>query len=197
MVDQVEKNLNFYFPLSDSFLSGWDKCILPGVEICIKLTRLINQFVSLHNNVSSKSVGNYSLQIISTSLTVHILELQSENFLSIEKALLQRAAKYDYKDVIAKTFLISEGKSTYYKDDVFDRAPIGRLVLAMVPEKTFTGDYKTNSSISKTSSWEVLNFRVRVHLWEQRQLMWAPVLSQLISQTWKLLGSITEAMASF
>ena len=48
------------------------------------------------------------------------------------------------KDVIAKTFLESEGTSIYYKDDVFDRAPISRLVFAMVPEKNFTSDYKTN-----------------------------------------------------
>ena len=143
-VDQSEKNLSFYFPLSDSFLSGIDKYILPGVETRIKLTRSINQFVLLHNNVSSKSVGNYSLQIVSASLSVHMLELRSESFLSIEKALLKKAAQYDYKDVIAKTFLISEGTSIYYKDDVFDRAPISRLVFAMVPEKDFTGDYKTN-----------------------------------------------------
>ena len=72
-----------------------------------------------------------------------MLELRSENFLSIGKALLKKAAQYDYKDVIAKTFLISEGSSTYYTDVVFDRAPISRLVFAMVPEKNFTGDYKT------------------------------------------------------
>ena len=72
-----------------------------------------------------------------------MLELRSESFLSIEKALLKKAAQYDYKDVIAKTFLISEGTSIYYKDDVFDRAPISRLVFAMVPEKYFTG-YKLN-----------------------------------------------------
>ena len=144
MVDQSEKNLSFNFPLSGSFLSGIDKYILPGVEIRIKLTRSINQFVLLHNNISSKSVGNYSLQIVSDSLSVHMLELRSESFLSIEKALLKKAAQYDYKDVIAKTFLISEGTSIYYTDDVFDRAPISRLVFAMVPEKNFTGDYKTN-----------------------------------------------------
>ena len=144
MVDQSEKTLSFYFPLSDSFLSGIDKYILPGVEIRIKLTRSINQFVLLHNNVSSKSVGTYSLQIVSASLSVHMLQLRSESFLSIEKALLKKAAQYDYKDVIAKTFLISEGTSIYYKDDVFDRAPISRFVFAMVPEKNFTGDYKTN-----------------------------------------------------
>ena len=133
MVDQSEKKLSFYFPLSDSFLSGIDKYILPGVEIRIKLTRSINQFVLLHNNVSSKSVGNYFLQIVSASLSVHMLELRSGSFLSIEKALLKKAAQYDYKDVIAKTFLISEGTGIYYKDDVFDRAPISRLVFAMVP----------------------------------------------------------------
>ena len=144
MVNQAQKKLNFYFPPSDSFLSSIDKYIIPGFEIRIKLTQSIDQFVLLHNNVSSKSVGNYSLQIVSASLSVQMLGLRSESCLSIEKALLQKSAQYDYKDVIAKTFLISEGTSIYYKDVVFDRAPISRLVFAMVPEENFTGDYKTN-----------------------------------------------------
>ena len=131
-------------PPSDSFLSSIDKYILPGVEIRIKLTQSINQFVLLNNNVSSKSVGNYSLQIVLASSSVHMLELRSKSFLSIKKALLKKGAQYDYQDVLAKSFSISEGTSVYYKDDVFDRAPIGRLVLAMVPEKNFTDDYKTN-----------------------------------------------------
>ena len=95
MVHQSEENSKFYFPLSDSFLSGIDKYILSGVEIRIKLTRSTNQFVLLHNNVSSKSVGNYSLQIVSTSSSVHMLEIRSESFLSLEKALLKKAVEYD------------------------------------------------------------------------------------------------------
>ena len=94
MLDQAEKNLNFYFPLSDSFLAGIGKDILPGVEIRIKLRRSIDQFVLLHNSVSSKSVGYYSLQIVSASLSVHTLELWSEKFLSNKKALLKKAAQY-------------------------------------------------------------------------------------------------------
>ena len=100
--------MNFYFPLSDSFFSGIDKYMFSGVEMRIKLTRSINRFVSLYNNVSSKSVGYYFLQFVSASLLVHKLELRSETFLTIEKAMLKKAAQYDYEDVIAKTFLISE-----------------------------------------------------------------------------------------
>ena len=85
-----------------------------------------------------------TLQIVSASSSVHMLELRSESFLSIKKALLKKGAQHDYQDVLGKTFSISEGTSIYYKDDVVDRAPISRLVLAMVPEKNFTGDYKTN-----------------------------------------------------
>ena len=96
----------------------------------------------------------------------------------MEKALLKEAAQY-YKDVIAKTFLISEGKSIYYKDDVFDKAPINRLVLAMVPEKNFTGDYRTPRSETLNSG--ALKLGERAHLWGQRQLMRTPAISGLIS----------------
>ena len=107
MVDQTEKKMHFYFPSPETFLSGIDNYILPGVEIRIKLMRSTNQFVLLHNSVFSKSVGNFSLRIVSSSLSVHMLEFRSESFLSIEKALLKKAAQCDYKDVIVKTILIS------------------------------------------------------------------------------------------
>ena len=73
-----------------------------------------------------------------------MLEFRSESFLSIEKALLKKAAQYDNEDVIAKTYLISEGAGLCYKNDLFDRALISRLVLAILPEKNFTGGYKTS-----------------------------------------------------
>ena len=57
---------------------------------------------------------------------------------------MKKAAQNDYKDVIAKTILISESTSINYKDDVFERAPISRLVLEKVPERKFTGDYRIN-----------------------------------------------------
>ena len=124
MADQTEEKTELL--LSFSFLSGLDKYILPGVETRIKLTRSINQFVLLHSIVSSKSVSNFSHQIVSASSSVHLLELRSENFLSIEKILLKKAAHYDYEGVKAYTFSISEGTSINYNDDVFDRAPISR-----------------------------------------------------------------------
>ena len=64
------------------------------------------------------------------------------SFVSIERVLLKEAAQYDYKDVVDKRFLISEGTSIYYKADVTDIAPISRWVHAMFPQK-ITGTYKT------------------------------------------------------
>ena len=140
--------MNFYIPLSDNFLSGIKKYILTGDENRIKLTRSINIFL-LHTTVSNKSVGNFSLQIVPANLSLHMLEFRSESSVSIEKALLKKAAQYDYEIIAAKTVLISEGTSIYYKDDVFDRAPISRLVLPMVSEENFTGENRTNPFLSR------------------------------------------------
>ena len=86
----------------------------------------------------------FSLQIVSASLSVHLLDLRSENFLSIKKVLLKKTAQNNYKDVVAKTFLLLEFRRISHKDDVFGRARISRPLLAMVPEINYTGNYRTN-----------------------------------------------------
>ena len=44
-----------------------------------------------------------------------------------------------------KSFLISTGVTMYYRYDIFNRAPISRLVMFMVPETRFGGKFETNS----------------------------------------------------
>ena len=56
----------------------------------------------------------------------------------------KEAAHYDFREIVSKSFLISSGVTTYYRDDIFNRAPISRLVLFMVPETSFSGNFETN-----------------------------------------------------
>lgn len=133
----------FSFQINDCFLKGIDKYLLPGVETRIRLTRALDQFVLLKTN--EKCVPrNHSIKISSAFLTVHMLELRNETFRSIEKGLLLKAAQFDYRENLIYSFLISEGTSIYFKDDLFNRAPVSRLIFAMVPEENFTGSYTTN-----------------------------------------------------
>ena len=58
--------------------------------------------------------------------------------------LSEKAAHYDFREIVLKSFLISSGVTMYYGDDIFNRAPISRLVMFLVPETSFSGNFKTN-----------------------------------------------------
>ena len=88
--------------------------------------------------------SSFTLKILSATLFVHMLELRSETHLSIERALTKKAATYDWQDSPITSFLITTGTIVYFQDDVFNRAPISKLVLVMVPEQKITGSYKAN-----------------------------------------------------
>ena len=118
--------------------------MLPGVEVRVRLYRAPDQFVMIHDEASKNSQGDFSLQIVSASLLVHKLELKNETYLTIERMLSKKAAHYEFRETVPKSFLISSGVTMYYRDDIFNRAPISSLVLFMVPETSFSGTFVTN-----------------------------------------------------
>ena len=134
---------SLYGRLADSFLSDNNKFLLPGVEVRVRLYRAPDQFVMIHDEASKYSQGDFSLQIVSASLLVHKLELKNETYLTIERKLSKKAAIYDFREMVPKSFLISSGVTMYYRDDIFNRAPISRLLLIMVPETSLSGNLVT------------------------------------------------------
>ena len=110
----------------------------------VRLYRSLDQFVLINPNSAKESQRDFSLQILNASLLVHKLEIKNETYLTIERMLSKKAAHYDFREIVPKSFLISSGVTMYYRDDIFNRAPISRLVMFMVPETSFSGNFETN-----------------------------------------------------
>ena len=142
--ENLTSKWSLYGRIADNFLADNHKFLLPGVEVRIRLHRAPDQFVLVHEGGAKDSAGDFSLQIVSASLLVHKLELKIETFLTIERMLSKKAAHYDFREMVPKSFLISSGVTMYYRDDLFNRAPISRLVLFLVPETSFSGNFETN-----------------------------------------------------
>ena len=111
--------------LPDSFLADYHMFLLPGIEVRVRLYRSADQFVLIHPNSVKDSQGEFSLQILNASLLVHKLELKNETYLTIERMLSKKAAHYDFQERVPKSFLISSSVTMYYRDDIFNRLPIG------------------------------------------------------------------------
>ena len=76
---------------------------------------------------------------------VHMLELRRKTHLSIDRAITRKVAKYEFKEVVAASFLISSGTSVCFRDQIFNRTPISHLHLSMVPEESFARNFATIS----------------------------------------------------
>ena len=99
----------------------------------------------IHDEAAINSKGNFVLQITNASLIVHKLELNNDTFVSFERALSKKAAQYDFREVFSTTYLVGDGINLFYKDDIFSRAPISKIIKALVPEKNFSGSFDTNT----------------------------------------------------
>ena len=142
--NNLTTKFSYYGRLSDSFLADNHKFLLLGVEVRDRLYRSPDQFVLIHPNSAKESQGDFSLRILNAPLLVHKLELKNGTYLTTKCMLSKKAAHYDFREIMPKSFLISSGVTMYYRDDIFNRAPISRLVMFMVPETSFSGNFETN-----------------------------------------------------
>ena len=137
---KARKKLYLYGQLSVDFF-GTEKFLLPDVEILLRLTRASREFVILDDGATE----GFSLKIEKASLHVRFLELKPERFFAIERALQSGLpARYSFREIIPKSYGIPTGTIEHTFDDVFNRQPISRVVVAMNTETNFIGNSKTN-----------------------------------------------------
>ena len=55
-----------------------------------------------------------------------------------------RPARYNFSEVLAKTFVIPNGQNQYIHETIFNNDLIRRLAIAMNSNTAFTGSLKTN-----------------------------------------------------
>ena len=144
MGNNLTTSFSYYGWLADTFLADNHNFLLPGVEMGVRLYRSPDQFVLIQPASAKESQSDFSLEILNASLLVHQLEFKSEPYLTIERMLSKKAAHYDFREIVPKSFLISTGVAMYYRDDMFNRAPISRLVMFIVSETSFCGNFETN-----------------------------------------------------
>ena len=102
----------------------------------------MNQFVLLKCSTNCKT-QNLEVKVVNATCLVHMLELRHETHLFIDRFFTRKVAEYEFKEVFAASFLISS-ELVFFRNDIFNRAPISRLQLSVVSEENVTGSYATN-----------------------------------------------------
>ena len=85
-----------------------------------------------------QEASSFTIRVLDASLFVHLLEIRTETFISMKRALKKNAAQYELQESPITSFLLNTGTSVYYQDDLFNRALACKLVVVLVPENSFT-----------------------------------------------------------
>ena len=116
-----------------------EKLLLPNTSVRIRLVRSRPNFYVLGN-----PEDNIHAEIIEASLFTRQVAVDDKSMRKIQQNLLREPARYNFSEVLGKTFIIPNGQNQIIQENIFNNAPIRRLALAMNTNTAFTGSRDSN-----------------------------------------------------
>lgn len=113
-----------------------DKYLLPGVKVNVRLSRSDTNFVVIRDEDHPTNV--YPV-ITDIKLFVRKVAVHESTIRHIEATLSKDVATYNFSEVLPKYFSIASGLNQFKVENIFNNAPIRRLVLAMNTSAAFRG----------------------------------------------------------
>ena len=117
-----------------------EKLMLPRTKICIKLIRSRPNF----HLICDKPVPSNAVKITHASLFTRRVAVHGDMQRMIESQLFRQPARYHFNELESRTFIIPDGQNQFIQENVFNNAPIRRLVVAMNTNAAFSGSFAEN-----------------------------------------------------
>ena len=143
-----------------------DRYLLNGVNLKMKFHRSKNSFCLL----TPTPANNYRVKIVDAALYVRKVVVSSQVALSLVKMLQTVTAKYPLRRVEVKTFSIPRGNQSFTRENLFLGHIPQHVVIGMVDNTAFNGDYGENSFNFKHYELNFLGLYV-----DNEQTPWRPL----------------------
>ena len=130
--------LTLYGKVAVDFFSC-EKHLISGVTMRIFFRRSQDDFVIM----SEDGAKHYKVKIDKANLFVRKMTVSDNVVGAIEKNPSETPAMYRYNEVISKAFLATAGQQSW-KQDIFTKEPIRRLIIAMSASAAFLGTNTEN-----------------------------------------------------
>ncbi|XP_054757242.2 uncharacterized protein F54H12.2-like [Lytechinus pictus] len=114
--------------------------LINGVDLRVKLIRHKDAFSLMTNTPAS----GYRVKIESCTLYVRKIKVSPSTALTLERALEKTTAKYPIDRVVTKVISVSTGQMSLQQDHVFLGQLPKKVVVAMVDNRAFNGNYEKN-----------------------------------------------------
>src|SRR5437868_590660 len=126
-----------------------DRLLLNSVEMKVKLSKnkdafcLLSDLIPATGNTPAQQ-PNYTIQIEECTLFVRRVKVSDMTGLSHAKELEKRNAVYPLNRVLTRAFTIPKGINTYTLDNIFQGQLPTRIVLGLVRDDAYNGDFTKN-----------------------------------------------------
>ena len=127
----------FYDKLGIDFFTT-SELLYPNMKVRIRLIRARPNFYMISKN------PDVSLGIVDCSIYTGRVMLQEDNHKKRLAQLARAPVEYNYKETMAKTYIIPARKSQFIQGDRSNNAFIRRIAIAMKSKPTFTSSFAEN-----------------------------------------------------
>lgn len=133
-----------------------DRNMINGVELRLKLTRSKNEFCLL----SPTTAANFKLVLEDAILYIRKEKISPSVLIAHAESLRKSNAKYPLRRVDMKVISISRGALNFSQDNCFNGNIPKRVIMAMVDNDAFSGNYKKNPFTFKNNDLTFLGVYV-------------------------------------
>ena len=126
-----------YGKLGIDFLST-SELLYPFMKFSLRLITARPNFYMISDN------PNVSLGIMDCSLYTRRIALKDDYHKKRMDMLAYAPTEYNYLETLAKTFIIPARQNEFFRENIFNKAPIRRIAIAMNTNSAFTGSFTEN-----------------------------------------------------
>ena len=112
--------------------------LYPNMKIRLRLIRARPNFHMISDN------PNVSLVIVDCSLYTRRIALKDDYHKKRMDMLAYAPVEYNYLETLAKTFIVPARQDQFIQENIFNKAPIRRVAIAMNTNSAFTGSFTEN-----------------------------------------------------
>ena len=126
-----------YGKLGVDFFST-SELLYPNIKIRLRLSRATPNFYMTTDN------PNVSLGFVDFSLYIRRIALKDDYHKKRMDMLAYIPVEINFLETLAKTIIIPAGQNQLFQENIFKKAPVSRIAIAMNTNSAFTGSYTEN-----------------------------------------------------